>query len=214
MGDMAKFLNNIIFLFMPDWIFKHFLWNWSLMDATEPHSLQWRHNELDGVSNHQPYDCLINRLFRRGSKLRVTSLCEGNSPVTGEFLAQSASNAQNVSISWRHHVDDKSTLIQDECTFKTSAEKAIGEKTELFQVMALCSQAASHYLSQCWTISVSPCGVTRSQWVQTQCMPLSLILSHLKAQCPMLIEGELRYKITLITLLTYICPCVTRETFT
>ena len=39
------------------------------------------------VSNHQPRDCLLNRLFRRRSKktskLRVTGLCEGNSPVTG-----------------------------------------------------------------------------------------------------------------------------------
>ena len=31
-------------------------------------------------------------------KLRVTGLCEGNSPVTGEFPAQRASNAGNVSI--------------------------------------------------------------------------------------------------------------------
>ena len=38
------------------------------------------------------------------SKLRVTGLCEGNSPVTGEFPAQMASNAENVSIWWRHHV--------------------------------------------------------------------------------------------------------------
>ena len=36
-------------------------------------------------------------------KLRVTGLCAGNSPVTGEFPAQSASNAENVSIWWRHH---------------------------------------------------------------------------------------------------------------
>ena len=28
----------------------------------------------------------------------------GNSPVTGEFPAQRASNAENVSIWWRHHV--------------------------------------------------------------------------------------------------------------
>ena len=28
-------------------------------------SFQWRHNGRDGVSNHQPYDCLLNRLFRR-----------------------------------------------------------------------------------------------------------------------------------------------------
>ena len=66
------------------------------------------HNEHDGVSNHQPYDCLLTRLFRRRlkktSKLRVTGLCVGNSPVTAEFPAQKASNAEDVSIWWRHHV--------------------------------------------------------------------------------------------------------------
>ena len=70
-------------------------------------SLQWRHNEFDGVLNHQRLDCLLNRLFRRRSKktskLRVTGLCEGNSPVTGEFPAQRASNAENASHWWRHH---------------------------------------------------------------------------------------------------------------
>ena len=71
-------------------------------------SLQWRHNERDGVSNHQPHDCLLNRLSRRRSKkiskLRVTGLCAGNSPVTGEFPTQMASDTENVSIGWRHHV--------------------------------------------------------------------------------------------------------------
>ena len=69
--------------------------------------LRWRHNELDGVSDHQPHDCLLNRLFgcrsKKTSKLRVTGLCVGNSPGTGEFSAQMASNAENVSIWWRHH---------------------------------------------------------------------------------------------------------------
>ena len=69
--------------------------------------LLWRHNGRGSVSNHQPYDCLLNRLFRRRSKntskLRVTDLCAGNSPETGEFPAQMASNAENVSIWWRHH---------------------------------------------------------------------------------------------------------------
>ena len=41
---------------------------------------------------------------KKTSKLRVTGLCEGNSPVTGELSAQRASNAENVSIWWRHHV--------------------------------------------------------------------------------------------------------------
>ena len=71
-------------------------------------SLQWRHNEHDSFSNHQPRDCLLNRLFKRisknTSKLSVTGLCEGNSPVTGEFPAQRATNTENVSIWWRHHV--------------------------------------------------------------------------------------------------------------
>ena len=30
-------------------------------------ALQLRHNERDGVSNHQPHECLVNRLFRRRS---------------------------------------------------------------------------------------------------------------------------------------------------
>ena len=71
-------------------------------------SLQWRHNDHDGVPNHHRLDCLLNRLLRRRSKktskLRVTGLCEGNSPVAGEFPAQSSSSAENVSIWWRYHV--------------------------------------------------------------------------------------------------------------
>ena len=57
-----------------------------------PHldTLYWRHNDHDGVSNHQPHGCLLSRLFRRRSKktskLRVNTLC-----------------GENVSIWWRHH---------------------------------------------------------------------------------------------------------------
>ena len=70
-------------------------------------SLQWRHNEHDGVSNHQPHDyCLLKLFLRRISKktpkLRVTGLCGGNSSLTGKFPFQRASNAENVSIWWRH----------------------------------------------------------------------------------------------------------------
>ena len=65
-------------------------------------TLQWRHNGRDSVSNHQPRDCLLNRLFRRRSKKtskpRVTGLCSGHSLRTGEFPTQMASNAENISI--------------------------------------------------------------------------------------------------------------------
>ena len=68
--------------------------------------LQWRHNGRDCVSNHQPHHCLLNRLVRRRSKkiskLGVNGLCAGNSPVTGEFLAQIASNVENLSVWWCH----------------------------------------------------------------------------------------------------------------
>ena len=75
-------------------------------------SLQWHNNERCGVSNHQPYDYLLNRLFRRRSKktskLRVIGLCEGNSPVTGEILTQRASNAENV---WYFHLMTSSCVL-------------------------------------------------------------------------------------------------------
>ena len=63
--------------------------------------LQWRHNGHDGAWNHQSHDCLLKDLFRRRlkkkSKFHVTGLCEGNSPVTGEFPAQRASNTEKFS---------------------------------------------------------------------------------------------------------------------
>ena len=78
-------------------------------------SLQWHHNGWDGVSNHQPHDCLLNHLFRhrskKTSKLHVIGLCTGNSPGTGEFPAQRSSNSENVSIWWCHHVE----LTPGEC---------------------------------------------------------------------------------------------------
>ena len=70
-------------------------------------TVQWCHNGHSGISNHQPQDCLLNGLFRgrtkKTSELHATGLCEGNSPVTGEFPAQRASIAEKVSIGWRHH---------------------------------------------------------------------------------------------------------------
>ena len=73
-------------------------------------ALQWRHNDRDGVSNHQPHDCLLNLLFRRRSKktskLRLTGLMISGFPV------QRASNAENVSIWWRHERQFVKVLIR------------------------------------------------------------------------------------------------------
>ena len=99
---------------------------------THPHPLQWRHNEHDGISNQRRLFCLHNRLFMRRSKktskLRVTGLCAGNSPVTGEFPAQTASSAENVSIWWYHHAP-LPFEGDNSCTTKWLRIKVILEKS-------------------------------------------------------------------------------------
>ena len=49
------------------------------------------------------YSSIYSGTDKKKSKLRVTGLCAGNSPVIGEFPAQMARNAENASIWWRHH---------------------------------------------------------------------------------------------------------------
>ena len=92
MGDKNTFTYIVDVMAANDWAFC---------------TLLWRHNGHDCVSNHQPHEYLLNRSFgrrsKKTSKLRVTGLCVGNSPETGEFPAQMASNAENISIWWRHH---------------------------------------------------------------------------------------------------------------
>ena len=55
---------------------------------------------------------------KKASRLRVTGLCAGNSPGTGEFPAQIASNAEFFfSISWRHHVMGSSCRVNNQIMY-------------------------------------------------------------------------------------------------
>ena len=45
----------------------------------------------------------LNRLFKENMKAPHHWPFAGNSPMTDDFPAQMASNAENVSIRWRHH---------------------------------------------------------------------------------------------------------------
>ena len=58
------------------------------------------------VPYHRPFERLLNNLLWSTSKKHQSSallaVCNGSSPVTGEFPAQMASNAEYVSILWRH----------------------------------------------------------------------------------------------------------------
>ena len=62
---------------------------WPLKQHKHQYPLRWRHNGRDSVSNHQPHDCLLNHLLSCGE-------------FTGD-RQKMASNAEYVSISWRHH---------------------------------------------------------------------------------------------------------------
>ena len=67
--------------------------------------ITWRHNGHDGASNHQPHDCLP--IIQAQIKESIKATCHwplwGDSPVAGEFPSTKASNAESVSIWWRHH---------------------------------------------------------------------------------------------------------------
>ena len=70
-------------------------------------TLQWCQNECNGVSNRQPYDCLLKRLF--GAQIKENIKAPRHWPLCVEFTgdrwipAQRASDAENVSIWWRRH---------------------------------------------------------------------------------------------------------------
>ena len=89
-------------------------------------SLQWRHIVCNGVSNHLPASRLLTQ------------------PVSGEFLAQKASNAENVSSWWRLHGvnGDEAGFIQpvrhrhDELSHTSSRIRITGNRKS-FQGMSI-----------------------------------------------------------------------------
>ena len=62
------------------------------------------------------------------------------------------------------------------------------DQSTLVQVMAWCRQATSHYLSQCWPRSLSPFGITRSQWIDILCIYCH-ICSYMQNQSILLISN-------------------------
>ena len=118
---------------------------WTFMGRNENFvtTLQWRHNERGSVSNHQPHGCLLKRWFRRRSKktskFRVTGICAGDSPGTGEFPAQMASTAENVSIWWRHHEkrDNYTPQYSVGCNYLSLPEMPVSEtKATVLKIMS------------------------------------------------------------------------------
>ena len=135
-GDHSQLLLALIM------ITQTLVWGWlSIIWAgrgfVQPTALQWRHNRHDSVSNHQPHDCLLNRLFRRRSKENINAprhwpFC-GEFTGTGEFPAQSASYAENVSIRWRHHEIYRSCKWPDTTQANTILYQTVDETVHFEQ---------------------------------------------------------------------------------
>ena len=47
--------------------------------------LQWRHNEGNGVSNHQPHNCVLNHLFK--AQIKENFKARRYWPLWGEFTS-------------------------------------------------------------------------------------------------------------------------------
>ena len=88
--------------------------------AQRASTLQWHHNEPSGISNYQPHNCLLNRLFRGRSKKHqssaslafvwgihrwsVNSLHKGPVMLKMFPFDDVIMNAANIFIWWCHHV--------------------------------------------------------------------------------------------------------------
>ena len=72
-------------------------------------------------SNHQHHDCLLNRLFK--AQIKETIKAPHYWPLWGEFTGddefplQRASNAENVSIWWRHHLHMSMSILYQPQTY-------------------------------------------------------------------------------------------------
>ena len=110
---------------------------------------QWRQNGCDSVSNHQPHDCFLNRLFRhrstKTSKLRVTGLCAGihrrpvNSPhkwpVTRKMFP-----FDDVIIAWSETYRDLSKVVKNQIWSLDLIQREISQRN-YYDVM-ICTKLA------------------------------------------------------------------------
>ena len=129
-------------------------------------SLYWRHNDQCSVSNHQPHDCLLNRLFRRKSKKtskrRVTGLCAGNSPVPVNSPHKGPVTRKMVPfddvIMMVNIVSNNGLCIYstkhypNHLTYWGRATHICVSKLTIIVQITMADKVQSHYLNKCWDI--------------------------------------------------------------
>ena len=99
----------------------------------------------------QPFKLTSNKT----SKATVLVLCEGNPLVTGGFRTQRASDAESVSMSWRHHEMFVCILMLIMLKFLHRVSFT-SLKFVLSQTIAWCHKATSYHMNQCWARSTIP----------------------------------------------------------
>ena len=79
----SPYLNSYAFICTTDQIGQQIMIKSTVQQWIILKTLQWRHNERDGVSNHQLHDCLLNRLFKAHIKVNIKAPCQWR--LCGEF---------------------------------------------------------------------------------------------------------------------------------
>ena len=74
---------------------------------------QWARCRLKSPASRLFTEPFIQAQIEENIKAPRHWLCAGNSPVTGEFLAQMASNAENISVWWHHHGEESDTVFSN-----------------------------------------------------------------------------------------------------
>ena len=145
--DCMIFFNNSLKFPITSRIYRYIITLWPL---------QWRHNGRDSVSNYQPHDCLLNRLFRRRSKktskLRVTGLCAENSPGTGDFPHKWPVTRKMLKLSlWRRHHHGYENFV---CVQKSVARITQNLRLVAWYQFERLNKMSERYDSRCSIFSV------------------------------------------------------------
>ena len=130
-------------------------------------NVRWRLKSPASRLFTQPF---IQVQIKKKSKLRVTDPCAGNSLLTGEFPAQMASNAENISIWWRHHELGMSPLSATEMVWPWTADntpKRVFPYGVLQRTMS-CIKSITNFLSP----SIRKQGRPRKAW--SECVKIDV----------------------------------------
>ena len=130
-----------------DWYLEYWGTHYPGINATRHYNVEWRHNGHDGVSNHQPHEFLLNRLFRLDQRKHQSSA--------------------SLALVWGSHRGPVNSPLKGPVTRKMFPFDDVimsRESTSLVHVMAWCRPTRSH-LPKTMLMIPTPYSVTTPQRV-------------------------------------------------